>query len=170
MDAYEALETLGSIVGGLGFQWKDLKTTRRNAQHKFTRKPAKHQWLTAVVWTAVTADGPLPDKQIPIQIFLFGNALADRHVWIFSETKRFRKRKEAFHKRLRCRAALAAELSDSVVPCPQHPGPLPLRIVDDQVAWTCMAPECTHRGYVPKQLSRQLKRHTPQSFWKRRTV
>ncbi|MBP9686576.1 MAG: hypothetical protein KBD66_02125 [Candidatus Doudnabacteria bacterium] len=170
MDAYEALETLGGIVGGLGFRWKDLKTNRRNAQYKFTRKPAKHQWLTVVVWTAVTAEGPLPDKKVPIQILLFGNTLAERYVWTFSETKRFRKRKERFRTRLHRRAVLAAELSDSVVPCSQHPGPLPLRVFDDRVAWTCMAPGCAHRGYVPEKLSKQLKRHTPQSFWKRRSI
>jgi hypothetical protein len=170
MNAQEAMHVLEEVYHGLGFSWQEPKSRRANAQYKFTRKPYQNQWLTAVIWTAVTKTGVLPNTKTPIQTIVFGNKLPDRYVWMFSETKRFRKNKVRCAKRLHKRARLAAELTDSVVQCPSHPGPLPLRVASDQLAWVCIAPECTHRGYVPKTLSAQVRSQTPKSFWCSRTL
>ena len=165
MTAQKAMQVLAEVYHGLGFSWLEPKSRRTNAQYKFTRKAAKNQWLTTVIWTAVTKDGVLPDKNVRIQTIVFGNKLPERFVWIFSETKRFRKNKVRCAKRLRTRARLAAELTDSAVWCPTYPGPLPLRVVEGQLAWVCTHHECTHCAPVPVELSEQIKRQTPKSFW-----
>lgn len=165
MNANEALEKLGTVFTGLGLHQSDLKSKRTQAQYKLTRKPERHQWLTVVVWTTVTKDGPLPSKHTPIQILLFGNKLANRHVWTFYGTKRFRHNKEAFKKRLRKRAELAVALSESVKYCPHHPGPVTLKVTEGWMTWTCGTPGCPFRGYVQDTLSRAVERHTPSGFW-----
>lgn len=165
MNAQEALSKLGRSFLGLGLHQSSLKSKRKNAQYKFTWRPERHQWLTMVVWTTITNDGPLPDKQAPIQILLFGNKLAKRCIWMFSRTKRFRRDKEVFSKRLRKRAELAQALAESVVYCPSHPGPVTLKVIDGKLAWRCTKLDCPFRGYVPEALSDTVRRHTSSGFW-----
>lgn len=168
MDANEALSKLGVVFDGLGLRQSRLKSKRKNAQYKLTWKPERHQWLTVVIWTTITVTGPLPGKRTPIQTLLFGNKLANRHIWIFSGTLRFRHNKEVFKKRLRKRAELAQALAESVVYCPSHPGPVTLKVTDGCLAWACTKLGCPFRGYVPETLSAQIKCHTPAGFWRSR--
>jgi hypothetical protein len=165
MSSSEALDRLRIILAGLGMYCAPLKTRRKNAQRKFTRKPAKHKWLTVVIWTTITAAGPLPGKRLPVQIILFGNKTPDRFLWIFKGTMRFRKKRVSFAKRLRRRAELAIKLSESVQCCTHHAGVMTLKVRNNTICWCCVNEGCNTCIPIDPTLSKQIERQTPRGFW-----
>lgn len=172
MTMVEAMARLRAVLWGLGFYSRKLKSNRANAQRRFVYKPRKHRWITVVIWTTVSKDGPLPNKRLPIQILLFGNKLQDRFLWIFTGTRRFRKDKVKFRQRLRHRAELAKQLSESVHYCPHHTGVVTLKVNsnNNNIDWCCTKPGCEFRSPIDPTLSKKIAHETPKSFWRSKMV
>jgi hypothetical protein len=165
MTMIEAMARLRWILWGLGLRSRRLKSSRKNAQRKFVRKPQRHQWLTVIIWTTVTANGPLPGKRLPVQTILFGNKTPNRFLWIFKGTMRFRKKRVRFAKRLRRRAELAIKLSESVQYCTHHAGVMTLKVRNNHICWCCIKEGCNTCIPIDPDLSKAIKRQTSQGFW-----
>lgn len=170
MTMQHAILRLLSILSGLGFACTNLHAQNANAQRKLSKQFYNDQWLSILIWTTVTAQGPLPKGKKSVQMLLLGRGTEKKVIWQMKHTLRFRGR-DKFAIRLRRRAELLMRLAESVEYCHDHHGPMSLGVSKrDVLCWCCTHSGCDTRIPIDCKLSDEVKGETPVRFWEEKGI
>lgn len=167
MSMSEGIQRLLAILTGLGFTCTNINCKNKNAQRKLSRQI--NEWLSIIIWTTITAYGPLPKGAKAVKTILIGKGQGEV-LWKMKKTPRYKNR-DKFAERFRRRVETIIKLGRSFEHCQEHPGPM-IPVVDEQdcINWQCTHNDCTTRIPVDPTLSNQIKSETSARFWNAKKV
>ncbi len=165
MSMSEGIRRLLEILVGLGFACANINSRNINAQRKLSKQI--NEWLSIIIWTTLTASGPLPKGTKAVKTILIGKK-QEEVLWKMKKTPRYRNR-EKFAKRFRRRVETLIKLAESVEYCEQHNGPMKLMVSGrDVICWQCTHADCDIQIPIDYTLSDEVKGETSDRFWNKK--
>lgn len=166
MSMSEGIQRLLAILVDLGFACTNINCRNKEAQRKLSKQI--NEWLSVIIWTTITASGPLPKGTKAVKTILVGKRL-DEALWMMKKTPRHKKSREAFAEIFRRRVETLIRLGESMERCEHHNEPMKLIVSGrDIICWQCMHSDCNTRIPIDWALSDQVKSETPDHFWNKK--
>ncbi len=162
MSMSEGIQRLLAILAGLNFSCTNINCRNKDAQRKLSKQI--NEWLSIIIWTTITAYGPLPKGAKAVKTILIGKG-QEEVLWKMKKTPRYKNR-DKFAKRFRRRVETLIRLGESVEYCEEHRDVMTL-VVDerDVICWKCIHTDCSTRIPISPKLSDQVKSETSARFW-----